>query len=725
MNKKVLLLLITAVLVFALAACNTEKVPFDQNLLKNERFEEYERLSNNERRYEEWSSFSTATSQSFNPFSFAKGPSGTGDYVKINNPYNAAYSYFGQKVAVEKGETYKISGYIRVITAFSGQTSANKGAYLGIVEDLRANRTHLTAKSSGTDLDVNGWTYYEVYIVNKDFNEITVAAICGSESILSTGEACFRNISFEKLSAEKIAAIPANAELFTISKANRVTGSNTAGSLYLWLFGLLTVLLCGYAYYLIRAQLKAEESGDLKAKKGMPELAVFAIILVSAFAIRFAVEFIIVGYGGMKDTGDLALDLANGTWSGIYGLNGLNYSDLNYTPGYLYILYIIGQIAAWLNGLPNLNLTFAAGSSGMAILLKIPSVIADIIAVSVIYNLAYKSAKPKYASIFAFVYALLPAAFTAVAGWGVDTSIMTLFILLSLAATLDKKYVASVAYFALAVIFGAKALWILPVMIAYWSYAMYKYPESRAKIGFTFLIGLVVFFVLPLPFTWDYMSTRFFYIFGEYRRLIKTYSGALPPYPIIGVATENAFNFYGILQGGNSLRYYSNTQAVISILIQLAALIAAIIFYFKKKNRAELFLLAAYIIIVFSVFCVQAQPFTIVMALSFLLIYVVLSHERRVFLIFGAYSLLSFINMTYILNISGFIGRVNDPAAMGFMYDFGYISMSVITTLLTIYFIYVVYDITYKNNLRLFMPLGDNSDDDFITASVKSIITKK
>jgi hypothetical protein len=217
-------------------------------------------------------------------------------------------------------------------------------------------------------------------------------------------------------------------------------------------------------------------------------------------------------------------------------------------------------------------------------------------------------------------------------------------------------------------------------------------------------------------------------VFAQYTALTKvTEGGTLVP--VISYTTLDAFNFYAMING--NFTSYTNLQGGFDIIIALSVFAGAIALYFKRKNRADLLLLSAFAITAIFMFTLGMQPYSMVFALAILLIYVLVANEKRVFFILSAFSLTTALNILLVLNADGLIGEssvfknYSTAAAASLLNPVWTIILSVINVLLTVYFAYVIYDITYKGNLKSILPKGDDSGDSFVLAKIKGLFVGK
>ncbi|MDR1905468.1 MAG: hypothetical protein LBQ27_00930 [Clostridiales bacterium] len=725
--KKFLLvcvLLITALTV--LSSC-TKAPAYGENIIKNGQFELGSDTEGGGRNISDWT-IGRSDDSGYTGKIGAKLVDNHGYVISMVHD-KAEYSYFYQKVAIKKNSYYHLHVQIHT-AAYEGDDSTgtstiqsgvgtNVGAFIGFLED----DSFIYQKQ----LTTNGkWVDVDIYFYTKGYSELTIALRLGTQGntvkATSKAEVWFDNASLIRVKESTLGDLGATASsIKTLSKGKNNPLYNGFAIFITVIFCVISVAACVLLYRFVRKGLKDKDLGaDLNFKK-LSATHLLIIILGAAFIVRMLVQQFIGGYAettGPDYFSSLFPQITDlGEWKNFFG-TAVGRSQ---TPGMLYLYSIFGAIS----NIPFLNIEF--GSPAIDFLSKIPGIAADLLAAGYIFIFAKRFKGEKTAFLFGLIYALLPAVFTASAGWGTADSILGLFLVLAFFALLDKKYILVAVYTTLALIFNVKALYVLPLITVYLGYIFYRDTESRAKLAITAVACAIGFWIISFPFT-DF-SDNPFSIFVHYTTLSKvTLSGIIPP--IIDRTTLDAFNFYAMVGGNNQL--YTSLQAGLDIVIAIALFVGVIALFFKKKNRADLILLSAFTITAIFMFTLGMQPFSMIFALILLLTYVIVANEKRVFFIFSAFSFMTLLNMVLVLGSDGVIGESLLSAKTGTLT--GYYSLlgpawviilSVVNVLLTVYFAYVVYDITYKGNLKSILPFGDNSGDGLIMEKIKGWLPSK
>ena len=163
-------------------------------------------------------------------------------------------------------------------------------------------------------------------------------------------------------------------------------------------------------------------------------------------------------------------------------------SFLDYPPGYLYVLWLAEAIRNLLG--------FDFYSPAFTLLIKLPSIFADIACAWALYALARQKCSERTACFAAGVWLLCPAVLINSAVWGQADSFCTMLLLFSLLCMLKNKYIPT------AVLFGAVLL-CKPQMLAFIPlYVFYPLRKKQYKqLGLGILVALFTGLLLATPFT--------------------------------------------------------------------------------------------------------------------------------------------------------------------------------------------------------------------------------
>jgi hypothetical protein len=723
--KKVLLFLVLIVAAtVALTACSP--VQYNTELLKNGNFSEFtpnpDPSKSDEGTFGGWViDTDRANNSNISIYRTSNGSQSEVVGMYSQSSGTSDYNYIYQEVAVKKNAYYKLS--VKIYTK-TDSDSSNKvtgtGAFIGVLEDdnFRIDPVFSTGGS---------WRSVTVYFYNKDYSTLKVALRVGTESQKSnagtkeTVALQFDDASLQMIRSNEVPSVVMDSPNLLYRLTKNAKDHSTGFGIFLTVFLCVAAAALSYTlYHFIRRGLRARDRGEALTFSKLKPTHLLVVILGAAFIVRLLVQAFVGGYDETT---------APNYYSELFGaLNDgffAGWSDIlqtsvgrTQTPGMLLIYGILGGIKQLFN--------IEYGMAGIDLLAKIPGIIADLLAAGYIFLYARKTTDEKTAFIFGLIYAVLPSVFLTSAGWGSADSIMGLFLILTFFALLDKKYVGVCVYMTLAVAFSPKALYVLPLVAIFLGYIFYRNSEKRVKLGITAAACLIGFWVISFPFT--NFSDNPFYVFVQYTALTNvTESGTL--IPVINYTTLDAFNFYAMING--NFAGYTNLQGGFDIVIALSVFAGTVALYFKRKNRADLLLLSAFAVTAIFMFTLGMQPYSMVFALALLLIYVLVANEKRIFFVLSAFSLTTALNILLVLSADGLIGEATSfkdysaAAAASLLDPVWTIILSVINVLLTVYFAYVVYDVTYKGNLKNILPKGDDSGDSFVMSRIKGLFVGK
>lgn len=205
----------------------------------------------------------------------------------------------------------------------------------------------------------------------------------------------------------------------------------------------------------------------------------------------------------------------------------------DYTPFYLYILWIVGAIYKLLSP------SFDISTTLFTVLIKLPANIADIFTAFLIFKILRKYADFKTAYFGMVIYAFNPAIIYNSAIWGQVDSINTFFILLVIMLMVSDRLELAGIFLAVAILTKPQSLVMLPFIVTLMIKDLVSKNRRSLRLAlFRFteicVLSIFVFIFLALPF----------FVNGSITGLIKMYTSGYGQYAFNSV---NAFNFWGIL----------------------------------------------------------------------------------------------------------------------------------------------------------------------------------
>ncbi|MBA2875153.1 glycosyltransferase 87 family protein [Thermaerobacillus caldiproteolyticus] len=348
-------------------------------------------------------------------------------------------------------------------------------------------------------------------------------------------------------------------------------------------------------------------------------------------------------------------------------------SSSDYPPFYIYILFVIGKITS-----------IPAMSCYITLLIKLPSMLADIITAYIIYRLAVTYLSGEMSLWLSAFYIFNPAVFMNSTVWGQVDSFFTLLIVLAVFLLTEKKVNASTALFTAAVLMKPQGIIFLPVL--FFELIRLKSIKRFFTAAVTsFVTALIIIFPFSLKQDPLWIFTLFSSTIGEY------------PY-----ASVNAFNFYSLL-GAN---YVPNTSTLFLFSYHTWGMIFIVIitafswFIYIKGRNTKFAALAALLQIagVFTLATGMHERYLFPAAALSILAFIYWKDKRLLWLSAG-FSATTFIN-TY----SVFYDRFMFHRSMGAPYNFTLIFTSLLNVIFFIYLVKVAWDIAIRSKTLTFKP---------------------
>ena len=355
---------------------------------------------------------------------------------------------------------------------------------------------------------------------------VRIAMRLGGYGMESVGEAYFSGISMVEISAtdENVIAL-ADVYAFGDEGVDDEADSfldNGTGVFTAMLLCTALVLLVGAILYgtVIRNE------GELLRETSHSGL-VLAGVLVACAAVRIILSVIFYGH-----TYDIACFMA---WGNAVAENGTStfYTSgmfADYPPGYMYVCGLMALIGK--------ALSLSYGTTGYALLFKLPSIVADLCMAYFAYRVARKqSVREPYALVLAALIALNPATAFVSGAWGQVESILMLLLALSMWMLHEEKPVAGGLVYGLAVLLKPQALMFGPILAVGYVMAFIR-AENRLRQLLKTLLAVVGAFAVIIILSLPFKGTQ------EFTWILSKYFGTATSYPY---ASVEAFNFPALL----------------------------------------------------------------------------------------------------------------------------------------------------------------------------------
>lgn len=335
---------------------------------------------------------------------------------------------------------------------------------------------------------------------------------------------------------------------------NVKNSASTYDSKYSYILVAYTIIFIGLfiaAYYYFT-------HGKLKINPGYEKILVLAIFLVGLF-LRLACSNLTQGFSS-----DISL-FRNWATNAANSLATFYSSSrqADYPPFYIYVLAVIGKVAST-----------NTMSSYFTLLLKVPSILADVLSGYLIYRFAKKYTSFEISVLLFAFYVFNPAIFINSVFWGQVDSFFTFIIILAVYLISEKKIGLSAVFFTAAVLMKPQGIIFLPVLF-------FELVRERSLKDFVkaALAAIVTALVIIIPFSLNQSPLW----------IVKLYSSTVSEYPY---ASVNAYNFFNLIganykKDSTTLLFFSyHTWGIIFIV--LTTLFTWFI-YIKGKNRSFAF----------------------------------------------------------------------------------------------------------------------------------------
>ncbi len=307
----------------------------------------------------------------------------------------------------------------------------------------------------------------------------------------------------------------------------------------------------------------------------------------------------------------------------------------DYPPGYLYLLWIVGAISS------ALDLAYRSGAH--LVVVKLPSIICDLLTGWLIYREAYKRLGRTEAHFVEAAYLFQPMILLNSVVWGQVDSVYTLFVLLTVLFLSEEKYLRAYLFFAIGILIKPQTLIFTPVLlVAVWRYVFgvkkpfrinwKRFLETLAKgIG-----AITVLLLMMAPF--------------GLKKVLELYVETMGSYPY---ATVNGYNFWGMIgkcwasQDTLFIGLSIKTWGTIAIL-----LIVFFTFFISYKNLEDdrlYAILASFIIVTMFTFSVRMHERYVYPAFALLLLAYLWRPGKHIMVVAAGMAMANFYNSAYVL----------------------------------------------------------------------------
>ncbi|MDQ0196674.1 glycosyltransferase family 39 protein [Paenibacillus wynnii] len=565
-----------------------------------------------------------------------------------------------QDIQAQSGSYYKISGWVKVVSAEGDGTGANILA-VGI------------GSGYPSVIDTAGdWQYLEFFgQTGPEQTVFGIGASLGGYSSLIKGKAYFDDLSVELLEAapvgKDIISLDSGAAAQDASSEDPAAASHKVSPTMLLLISSLFTIVFVYFYN------RAFRSKGLLDQPEVIYQRWLVVAMGTSLILRIWIGITAQGYENDMNTfiawGQRMVDLGPGNFyqEGYFA---------DYPPGYLYVLYLLSFIKGVFG--------FAHGSAGETLLFKLPAILSDLVLGYLIFRIGRKKIGSGLAVGLMLLFLFNPAVLINSAAWGQADSFFLIFLLMSIKGAVDKAFVRSAIFFAIAVLIKPQALIFTPVLM----FAFYHHRAWK-QLAVGALYGLGTFILLAVPFFWNN---------GGLGGIIRLYKATLSSYPYSSV---NAFNLYALtdpLWSPLDTTWLGITYRIWGFIFILVAVAFAVLFSFAKErlDLSKSYYIGMVLIVIVFVLGTKMHerylfPVVILCLFSF-----IESRDRRFLTLFLGFSLTQYINVGYTL---AHLNAGNNPGSDGI------VLITAITNLgLLLYMLYIGYHVYIRKETKLLLP---------------------
>ncbi len=350
---------------------------------------------------------------------------------------------FAQTVSVSPNSLYLLHGYVRA------NAEGGLGANLSVEGVYVFSNCAFDTADQWEELTLYGRT-------GDGQTTLTVFARLGGYSGEATGEAWFDDVSLTQVAEVPAGFLAQDLFLNDAPVSAETEAAEPTGAVWLVLFAALYLGLVLYFVYSGRL-LGGEHELHKKGPSLSAKIALLAGMTVLCAGVRVLVAQTVSGYD--VDIGCFTAWANRMAEVGPAGFYADNYFS-DYPPGYMLVLWLCGLTGRLL------------GTGATEFLVKLPSIIADLLGAFILMHYAQKrlggDGKSETgafgtALMLGALYLLNPLIVLSGAGWGQSDGVMTLFLLLTVIFALEGKWRFALPAYLTAVLMKPQALMFGPL----------------------------------------------------------------------------------------------------------------------------------------------------------------------------------------------------------------------------------------------------------------------
>lgn len=380
-----------------------------------------------------------------------------------------------------------------------------------------------------------------------------------------------------------------------------------AGAIGAGVFGGAVLLLAGRKF-----------SRDSLEKRGFALWA--SLLFLGTLSLRLYLGYSSEGFTTDLDTFKSWANLANSV-----GFGQIYHEDifLDYPPGYLYVLVFLEKL--------RLLLRLPMESQAYSLLIKMPSILADLFCGGTVLLLAQRKLGEKSALTLSGAYLFCPAVFLNSAQWGQADSFCTAILLGSLLLLCQERYIPSAVLYGLSIACKPQMFIFAPL---YLFFALKRRRFGMLGLGVLLAVGTLL--LTALPFTQDF----------NFLWLLERYQSTLDYYSFYSV---NAYNFWSLIGWNWKALPAGLAGDALDLLGAVIATVLCGVWVFRAKSRAVVFYCPALLMAAMYAFSVKMHERYLFPALLFLLLSFVFTKDKGMLRAFALCAVAHYANVAYVL----------------------------------------------------------------------------
>ena len=345
-----------------------------------------------------------------------------------------------------------------------------------------------------------------------------------------------------------------------------------------------------------------------------------SLLFLGALSLRLYLGYSSEGFTTDLDTFKSWANLANSV-----GFGQIYHEDifLDYPPGYLYVLVFLEKLRLLL-GLP-------MESQAYSLLIKMPSILADLFCGGAVLLLAQRKLGEKSALLLSGAYLFCPAVFLNSAQWGQADSFCTAILLGSLLLLCQERYIPSAVLYGLSIACKPQMFIFAPL---YLFFALKRRRFGMLGLGVLLAVGTLL--LTALPFTQDF----------NFLWLLERYQSTLDYYSFYSV---NAYNFWSLIGWNWKALPAGLAGDALDLLGAVIATVLCGVWVFRSKSRAVVFYCPALLMAAMYAFSVKMHERYLFPALLFLLLSFVFTQDKGMLRAFALCAVAHYANVAYVL----------------------------------------------------------------------------